>query len=321
MRLLEALALACALTLVSSNALAASPEMLKVFEEGRTLAKAGDYEAASRKFLEAHMLEPSVGALLNLGDCYEKMGRFASARTRFLEAVKLAGATDPTRANEARARATKLDAQIAWIDFTHATTSAVKVTIGGEVVAPGTERVAVDPGSHEVVVNGATGERRTVVRVGAGESSAPVDVDLPAKKEKPGPSSSPPANNAPPNPDNPRSYTWISETWSGAQWAYVGTGITGLMGITLGVIAGGIADGKKSELDTMCPDYPRCPESRRNDVQSTYDDASTAATVSTIAFIAGAALFVGGSTLFVLSLSNDKRSAVVPTSKGVVVRF
>jgi hypothetical protein len=294
--------------LVPESASAASPEMVKVFEEGRALAKTGDYEGAARKFLEAHMMEPSVGALLNLGDCYEKLGRFASARTRFLEAVRLAGNTDPARASEARARATKLDAQIAWIDFAHAINNAAKVTIDGEPVAAGMERVAVDPGNHEVVVSTTGGERRTTVRLGAGESTAPVSLD-PPKKEREKERPAPPGDLEPSRSD---------DGWSTMQWVGVGAAGAGAIGLGVGAVFGVIAAGKKSDLDAKCVDYPRCPESQRADVQSTYDDASSAATISTIGILAGAVLVAGGVTLFLLSPS-EKKAAL--NTKGVTFHF
>ncbi len=296
--------LLCAL--VPANAFAASPEMLKVFEEGRALAKNGEYEAAARKFLEAHMMEPSVGALLNLGDCYEKVGRFASARTRFLEAMRLAGASDPARAAEAKARASKLDAQIAWIDFNHATDNTAKVTIDGDAVPNGTERVAVDPGSHEVVVTSSAGERRTNVRLGAGESSAPISID-PPKKE---------IEKKPPGDLEPAPAT--SDGWSNMQWLGVGAAGIGVISLGVGTVFGIMAANKKSSLDEQCPNYPQCPESKRSDVQTMYEDATGSATVATIGVIAGAVLVAGGVTLFLVSPS-EKKTAI--NAKGLVVRF
>ena len=304
-----ALAAALFIALVPANALAASPEMTKLFEEGRSLAKAGDYEGAARKFLEAHVMEPSVGALLNLGDCYEKLGRFASARTRFLEAVRLAGPTDPGRASEARARATKLDAQIAWIDFAHATTNAAKVTIDGDAVPTGTERVAVDPGNHEVVVSTTGGERRTIVRLGAGESTAPISLDAP-KKEK---------DKTPPTPGgdlDPAPAT--TDGWSNMQWIGVGAAGVGAISLGVGAVFGVMAANQKSTLDEACPNYPQCPQSKEADVRTRYDDASSSATAATIGVVVGAILVAGGVALFLVSPS-EKKTAL--SSKGLVIRF
>jgi hypothetical protein len=62
-----------------------------LFEEGRRLLKEGQYTDACRKLEAASKLYASAGILLNLGDCFEKVGRSASAWTEFGEAVSVAG--------------------------------------------------------------------------------------------------------------------------------------------------------------------------------------------------------------------------------------
>ena len=64
-----------------------------LFNEGRELLTAGRYAEACPKFEAARKLYASAGILLNLGDCYERLGRTASAWTEFGEAVSLARRT------------------------------------------------------------------------------------------------------------------------------------------------------------------------------------------------------------------------------------
>ena len=61
-----------------------------LFDEGRTLLKAGKYGGACPKLEAAAKLYSSPGILLNLGDCYEKSGRTASAWTEFGESAAAA---------------------------------------------------------------------------------------------------------------------------------------------------------------------------------------------------------------------------------------
>src|SRR5688572_27022649 len=65
-----------------------------LFEEARDLAKAGNYSAACPKFEAANRLYASPGALLNLADCYEHLGRTASAWSQFGEAASVAERAD-----------------------------------------------------------------------------------------------------------------------------------------------------------------------------------------------------------------------------------
>jgi hypothetical protein len=76
-----------------------------LFEQARSLVKAGDYAAACPKFEAASRLYVSPGTLLNLGDCHEQLGQTASAWTRFGEAASVAArmGRDET-AEEARRR-------------------------------------------------------------------------------------------------------------------------------------------------------------------------------------------------------------------------
>src|SRR6202040_2283990 len=61
-----------------------------LFNEARELMKAGQYDEACPKLEAATRLHEGSGLLLNLGDCYEHIGRTASAWTEFGEAASAA---------------------------------------------------------------------------------------------------------------------------------------------------------------------------------------------------------------------------------------
>lgn len=61
-----------------------------LFDEAKQLMRGGKYEAACPKLEAAAKLYSGSGVLLNLGDCYEHVGRTASAWTMFGEAVAAA---------------------------------------------------------------------------------------------------------------------------------------------------------------------------------------------------------------------------------------
>jgi tetratricopeptide (TPR) repeat protein len=76
-----------------------------LFAEGRQLMKKGEYAAACRKLEAARALYTSAGTLLNLADCYEHLGRIASAWTEFGEAATVADRSNrPQDGTEARRR-------------------------------------------------------------------------------------------------------------------------------------------------------------------------------------------------------------------------
>ena len=84
-----------------------------LFFQGKELLKAGNLVAACKRFSASAKLMPGVGALLYLGDCFERTDRFASARAAFQQAEQLAlTRRDKRRAGIAAVRGTALDARV-----------------------------------------------------------------------------------------------------------------------------------------------------------------------------------------------------------------
>src|SRR5262245_2191529 len=78
-----------------------------LFNEARELMRTGNYDAACPKLEATRRLYAGSGVLLNLGDCYEHLGRTASAWTTFGEAAstaaRLGRAEDETEAKRRQA--------------------------------------------------------------------------------------------------------------------------------------------------------------------------------------------------------------------------
>jgi hypothetical protein len=300
------LAVALCLSVARSSA-AGSPEMLRAFEEGRALVRQGDYELAAKKFLESIAHEPSVGAFLNLGDCYERLGRPAAARRRFLEAAALAEGNDAARATEARGRAAKLEAAVGRITWRRQPGSPPEVTVDGEAVSVQADAV-VDPGVHAVAIRWSSGEaRRTGVSVTAGASVA-VDLDEPRKDVV-----------LPPAPAQ-----GVDSGPSTLQWVGIVTAVVGVAAMSAGVVFGIVAAGKRSDLSDRCPDYPRCPSGERPFVESDFDDARTSADLSTGLLAAGAVLTAAGVVLWITAPRAAAAAppvALSPSAGRVVLRW
>ncbi len=77
-----------------------------LFDDGRKAMKSGHFTEACPKFEESERIDPAIGTLLYLAECYEKTGRTASAWATFREAASAAqaqGETERTRVASARA--------------------------------------------------------------------------------------------------------------------------------------------------------------------------------------------------------------------------
>src|SRR5262245_25337463 len=105
-----------------------------LFDEARRLVSEGKQAEAWPKFAESHRLDPGVGILLYLGDCYEAIGKTASAWAAFREAEAGArAARHAEREAAARERAAALEARLASLG----------------VAVPEPRRVAVDEVSRD----------------------------------------------------------------------------------------------------------------------------------------------------------------------------
>src|SRR3954471_20581785 len=60
-----------------------------LFDQGRALARAGDYEGACKKFSSSFQLDRRPGIELNLADCHEHLGHLRTAFQLFEDAAKL----------------------------------------------------------------------------------------------------------------------------------------------------------------------------------------------------------------------------------------
>jgi hypothetical protein len=154
-----------------------------LFDEGRALAKAGQYVQACPKFEAAAKLYPGAGTLLNLGDCYEKTGRFASAWAEFgasVAAADRAGRRD--QADEARQRQAAIEPKVTKLTVVvPSPVSGITVTRDGTDVSQaawGTP-TPMDAGPHVVRVE-ASGYRPWTTTVTLTSPGQTISVEIPA---------------------------------------------------------------------------------------------------------------------------------------------
>lgn len=273
----------------------------QLFQEARTLGEKGRYAEACPLLEESQSLEPAIGTQFNLADCWEHVGRTASAHELFLRVADTARAAGRfEREKSARERAHALEPRLAKIAL------AVAAEAPGETVEIDKKPIAkaawakpfpIDPGSHEIVAS-APDHRPFRVTVQAKEAST-VDVKVPAL-----------VDTRPPivmnDPEKRSAQRTIALVVGGA----------GVAGLAVGAITGAMAISAKSDGETSCPKDPyafRCPT---QDGADAWNRAETMGTISTLGFIAGAALLAGG---VVLWLTAPKVKTTVGTSPSSVV--
>jgi len=126
-----------------------------LFEEGRDLMRNNRSSEACPKFELSNRLDPRLGTLLNMGLCYEKTGRFASALKAFNEAA-IGSAREGNREREAVAkeRAADLQEKVGRLKIVvEKGETDMVVEVDGQPPVPLPKiSVPLDAGRHEIVV-------------------------------------------------------------------------------------------------------------------------------------------------------------------------
>ena len=307
-------------TLSPSRALAQSPTPNEaradtLFNAAKQLRDGGQVADACPMFAESKRLSPAVGVTLYLADCYERLGRTASAWEQFRDAERLARERgDEKRAAVAHARAQALEAKLDRLTVV----SQPGLHEGWQVLVDGAPlpadrwnaALAVDPGDHVVTVQ-APGQlpRSLSAHVDVSTAAATVRIDDAAVASMPAPAAAgtpilaaagtpAPASAGTPTPASAES--GAAETVS-PEAAYAGSSSARLWGGLALVGAGAVGVGfgtffavRKSELENG-----GCS----NDA-SLADQAQTA---STIAFAAGGVALVSALVVFVSAPSSKNQ--------------
>ncbi|MBX3230906.1 MAG: tetratricopeptide repeat protein [Labilithrix sp.] len=263
----------------------AEPYIAK-FNEGRALVKANNYAEAVDKFKESVALKPASGTYLNLGDCYEHLGRYASAMEAFEKALELAADNNqPDREKEASDRAGKLQPMVSSITVTSAVKDA-KVTVDGAPATLG-QAFSVDGGLHVVHVELSCKRPKDIpVTVAMKSDTQTVAIDPATLDPDPSCASQPPSREG---MSRPRFFSYVM-------------GGAAVLSLGIGVAMGIVASSRQDDLEGLCASYPTgCAPARKAQIDEKYDQASSAATASTVAFIAAVAFLGAGIGLYVFS--------------------
>jgi hypothetical protein len=301
-----------------------------VFAEARALAKEGRWSDACPKFETSYKLDPAVGTLLNLAECWARTGRTASAWLRYREAASMALRTgQKEREAIARERARALETRLCRLVVREAEASrgavaggSVSVRRDGEVVDAVTLGVAVpvDPGPHVVTAAAAdqpSFERRVVVvepssSPGAGGRCEDTVVTLPAFALVEPPASPPRGITPRPADAAARADSPGAGGFRAVHALAVAAAVGGVAAIGVGVGFAASAASTKGDADAQCS-AAGCTATGR----SLLADAGRSADVATIALTAGAVLLVTGVVLWLASPPVSRRARSMATS----VRF
>jgi hypothetical protein len=284
--------------------LAPNPEAVAFFDEGRRLMAGGDYAGAIPKFEQSLKATRTVGSLLNLATCYEKVGRMASAWATYRAGAALARELHDAREADGNSFAAAVEGRVSHLTVDARAIQGVagaEVTLDGIAVVPGSygEAMPVDAGRHAVEVR-APGKTAASLTVDVPPDGAQATLPLPALADAPvaptreSTSASLPA---PPTPTGRRTA------------GYVLVGVGGAS-VVAGVITGMMAVSKHQEAVANCPSYPdHCNSNGSADAPNSA--SQTFATISTTTLIAGGVLAATGLVLVLTAPRAPKASTAV----------
>jgi hypothetical protein len=262
-----------------------------LFRQAKSLMAEGQYLEACEKFSASQSLEPGLGTLLYLGDCYERAGRFASALKTFGEARQFAQSRhDAEREHLASVRAAALEPRVPRLELrvgSEPPPAGLQVTLNGSPVDPGELNKALprDAGSYELHFS-APGYQTFTSRIELhnGESR-PALVNVPRLVA---------FSDGAVSPERHEASAGRGSTQRVVAWVVGATGLA--LGIGAGVFSV-LAAGRNSDSKANCdPAQPNhCGPAGVNARQ----DAKDLAQVATFAGIAGAVGLAGGVVLYV----------------------
>jgi hypothetical protein len=271
-----------------------------LFERGRALVEQGRFAEACPRFAESQKLDPGIGTMLWLADCYENNGQSASAWATFKEAAAAASQAHDKREHVALERAQGLEPKLPRLMIVVPSEAASQgLVVERDGVALGPTQwglpVPVDPGVHTLAAN-APDHKPWTTTVQLPARAETLQVTIPVLD--PTPTTAPVVPLAPAAP--PTAIGAPSSETRGASGATQRT--LGLLIVGAGVIGAGIGTYFSLHAKSTYDDSNAGGHCQGNqcDMIGKQDrsDAFSQATVATVAIGAGAAAIVGGAVLY-----------------------
>ena len=283
---------------LSSRAAASDPLAESLFQEGLSLLRDGETDAACMKLAASFERESKSGTLISLAFCHERQGRTATAWAEYKEAAVLAGNEGRDEYNnKATALAATLEPKLSKIQIKapdlHSGVE-LEVRLDDVLVLTGTfgTALAIDPGEH-VVTASAKGydSWSTTVTVGRVADTQVVEVPAlvraaeavlppapPSSQTAPAPARSP----APTGADGADSSGLRDLTVAGLV-----VGAVGLATLGVGLGLGAVVLGDKATVEEQCDLVSRrCTQAGLDAADSGGSTASVSTALSAVGGIA-----------------------------------
>lgn len=270
-----------------------------LFAEGKRLSATGDFLEACAKFEASMGLVPRLGVQLNLADCYEHIGKTASAWVAFGEAAALARRNDDPREAFARQRQDAVVPRLSRLRIlvAHTGIEGFSLTRDGVRVAPsvyGVE-VPVDPGGHRIEATAPAHVSWSTRVVVSGEGEV-ITVEVPKLESTPLPASAVLVAQVP-------AVHEAGDRRSRLIWFSAGVGVSAIgAGTVFGIAARSLWQDARRDCDPL----NNCTDAAHAQIQRSRRDGDLA----TVAFAIGGAALATSLVLYLWNGRARPRSAL-----------
>lgn len=268
----------------------------ELFSEGRQLSGESLYEQACPKFEQSLALERRASIEFNLAECYERLGRLASAYrlySRVGEQMHQQG--DDERAQIARRRAELLRGRMCGVTVEpKKVVSNMQIKLGARTLAPnlwGTV-APIDAGTYSVQVT-APGKKTWSSEVEIEACPNLVTVAVPELQDE---AATAPVRKVSPAPTR-QDVTAEEEAWELPVLPLAVAG-AGLAGIAVGTVFAANYHSKNDDARAICPQGFNCTPAQVDQHAQLVDDAKTARTWAYVGFGVGGAALIGAAVLY-----------------------
>lgn len=293
-----------------------------LFKEGRELASQGDYRAACPKFEQSLALEIGLGVQFNLADCWEHIGRNASAHRLFLGAAASAKAAGQTEREQVlRDRAAALEPRVSKLVVEVASTDP-KLTVKLDELPLETAQygraMAVDPGRY-VVGAKAPGKRPWTQDVEVKPGQKVLTVSVPElEAEPPKLVAAPPKQKAKAAPAQPVMPPPASASGDrDVSYTALGVGILGVSALGIGTYMGIKYKSLNDEAKLICPTNAGCTQDEISRHTDLVDKATFDRNFSLVAFGAGAAAVAASAIMFAIERPKKSTGSAIVAAPAV----
>lgn len=284
-----------------------------LFQRGVALAEAGRYTEACKQFDGSLQIDPALGTVFRLADCYERIGRTASAWALFSEAQARAKAAEQAqRQRIAEERAASLATRLSKLALElgdNVGVAGVELRLN-DVLVPSASwglELPVDPGVQRLSLT-APGRQPWQGSVTVADGPSTRHFTLPELAPVAQPTT---VGHAPPLAAPARATAAPEEPGTYPAWLGYAVGGVGLAGLGVAGIFGYRAYDLNDRSLEECSSLDANACTSRGD--SLRDDARSAGVTSTVFAVAGGALLAGGLTLVLLRPSRAETRAVALT--------